>query len=518
MKKKYFIDYISPIIIFFSFIHFFGCQSYNLIREAKVVSEFTRGMNDTTFMKIHLKNGDVYLLKNWEIDPEKKEIKGRGELYDFNRDLKTISDFNIAYDKIALIETNVLEESMISTWFTVLTVVHGAITVFCLTNPKMCFGSCPTFYAWDGDQMTLQAEGFSSSIARSLEAKDIDHLYSTKPTGRDFELKVTNEAMETHVIRYINLLAGKHNEGNRVHLTRQNEFYETSGSIPPSVVMSENGDVTVKFRYLNDEEYYSTADSNDLVKKEIIEIMFGQKPEGSSGLLLGFRQSLLTTYLFYQMIAYMGNSYGYFLSKIETGNDRIKELAETTFTVLGGIEVYILDKSNEWIKVEVLNETGPIARNLQLIKLPENVNNPIKIKLIMTKGMWRLDHCSLTSIIKEVEPIRLMPTLVSKNEICDDNVRELLLDSSKTFTTLPGDSYSIFFTIPEDYSNYDYFVETQGYYYEWMRDAWLKEENLDKVTLLFTNPKKFLKEVAVEFKKIEYTMDKTFWRSKYENK
>ncbi len=63
------------------------------------------------------------------------------------------------------------------------------LSVFCLANPKACFGSCPTFYAWNGKDMKLMAEGFSSSILRSYEKSDIDMLYWSKTRGKDQSVK-----------------------------------------------------------------------------------------------------------------------------------------------------------------------------------------------------------------------------------------------------------------------------------------------------------------------------------------
>ncbi len=54
-----------------------------------------------------------------------------------------------------------------------------AVTAYCIANPKACFGSCPTFYLEDEggrEPERPQAEGFSESIARVLEARDIDAL------------------------------------------------------------------------------------------------------------------------------------------------------------------------------------------------------------------------------------------------------------------------------------------------------------------------------------------------------
>ncbi len=75
--------------------------------------------------------------------------------------------------------------------------ISVAMTIYCITNPKACFGSCPTYYAdVDGEPM-LQAEGFSASVAPALERDDIDALFRTRPTGERFEL-TDDSATLTH--------------------------------------------------------------------------------------------------------------------------------------------------------------------------------------------------------------------------------------------------------------------------------------------------------------------------------
>jgi hypothetical protein len=93
------------------------------------------------------------------------------------------------------------------------------MTAVCAANPKTCFGSCPTFYVSDGKHAMLQAEGFSSSIAPSLEARDVDALYRVHPSGREFIVTMKNEALETHFVRRVRLLAAKRPVGGRVLAT-----------------------------------------------------------------------------------------------------------------------------------------------------------------------------------------------------------------------------------------------------------------------------------------------------------
>ncbi|MFH1526803.1 MAG: hypothetical protein ABIG69_09155 [Bacteroidota bacterium] len=456
-------------VLLFSFLCsflFFGCESYILHREIKKINEISSSLSNEYYLKIHTLSGKIYLMNNWVIDDEKQEVHGKGGLYNINRELEATDTFAISYDQVVLAETNRLDNSTIAGGLTFLTVISAGLSGYCLINPKACFGSCPTFYAWDGQKMELQAEGFSASIARALEAKDIDHLYSAKPECEDFQIRVTNEALETHFIREVNLLAAKHGENNRTYLTSSMEYFETSGEFLPVAAQSESGDILNKIKFINDDEYYSLTDSSDLAEKEELFLTFDDLPAGNKGLLIGFRQTLLTTYLFYQAIAYMGNSYSYILSMIETGDSGIQNTVSEFFTNLGGIEVYALDKNKRWIKVEEIFETGPIARNLMMVKLPDEISYPVNLKLVMAKGMWRIDYSALTSIIKAVQPVRLAPVAVYNDGTLDEGAKNSLLDSSKTLLTLPGDEYEIHYILPDDYSNYGYFLETQGYYYE----------------------------------------------------
>lgn len=80
-------------------------------------------------------------------------------------------------------------------------------TALCLANTKACFGSCPTFYASDGERLALQGEGFSSAVARTLEQTDVDTLYTARPAGRELALTMTNDALETHFVRSVRVLS-----------------------------------------------------------------------------------------------------------------------------------------------------------------------------------------------------------------------------------------------------------------------------------------------------------------------
>ena len=113
----------------------------------------------------------IKLKKSLQDDPEMLELR-EVIAYDnnvsFNRELKYSGKVSFSFDSIAILETNTKitnpEQGRI-TALTILTGVDVLVGLFCLTNPKACFGSCPTFYLNELDDFHhADAEGFSNAI------------------------------------------------------------------------------------------------------------------------------------------------------------------------------------------------------------------------------------------------------------------------------------------------------------------------------------------------------------------
>jgi hypothetical protein len=224
---------------------------------------------------------------------------------------------------------------------------------------------------------------------------------------------------------------------------------------------------------------------------------------------------LLSTYLFYQALAYMGRSAGSWLAALERQDASTRERSRGINRVLGGIEVLVQDENGAWITAGQTNETGPLAIDTRLVPLPRLHSGPAKIRLRLTRGHWRLDYVALARLDERVAPMRLRPVKVYRGEVVDENAKKLLLDSASVLTTLPGDEYKFVYRLPEDFSRYELFLESRGYYLEWMREEWLKEENPARAAMMFLNPKGALRAMAPEFKKVEAEMEKMFWSSRY---
>ena len=479
-----------------------------------------KNQKDTNqYLKAHMNDGSLYFLDRWFSFDSTNRIKAKGSYYDQNRKLIASSAdtlFTIDLANVALFESNsvtglggkIAGQTLFMTPMVIL-------TIYCAINPKACFGSCPTFYAWDGTKMRLMAEGFSSSIARAFEKSDIDMLHSTVINSQEYKIQLTNEALETHAIKFADLLVFPRNEDERIFATPSGIFYSSHKILQPFSCTAPEGDCIAKVRTLDQSERFSTSDPTDITSKETVNVTFRNVPHGKLGLIIGSRQTLLTTFLFYQGMAHAGSKMPYYLAQVESGNAVMQRHMTKLWDLLGGIDILVQNNKGKWEKAGELDEMGPIAGDLQLVTLPAISGDEVNIQLRMTKGLWRLDQIALIQIDREVHPIRIKPVRVMKDSIEDEIAKNLLVDTTKYLVTFPGDRYILVYELPDNKRNYELFLYTRGYYLEWMRENWIKEENNFKMMVMFAFPKYYLKMMAPEFKKVEPGMEESFWGSRY---
>jgi hypothetical protein len=151
------------------------------------------------YLKAHLINGGIYILRDtWEVDSNEVILSGNGILYDYNRNKIFEGQISIPIDSVAIFETNQkvdVHKSARIAALTIIAVADVTLGVICFTNPKACFGSCPSFYINEKSKIHYaDAEGFSNAISPSLECFDIDALNNHPITGNVFSLTMKNEA------------------------------------------------------------------------------------------------------------------------------------------------------------------------------------------------------------------------------------------------------------------------------------------------------------------------------------
>ena len=412
--------------------------------------------------------------------------------------------FTVALDEVALLETNVLQRSPSAAALAVITGVSVAMTAFCIANPKACFGSCPTFYVSDGREAVLQAEGFSSSVAPSLEARDIDALYRVNPVGREFIVTMKNEALETHVVRHVRLLAAKRPAGGRVLATVDGEFREATALHAVEACRADEGDCSAKVRAFDSNERFSTTDAADLASREVIELRL-PATDAPRGLVIASRQTLASTYLFYQSLAWLGRSASATLAALERDDRTVGSALMRLRDAVGGIEVLAETAAGSWISAGEVREMGPLAADVVVVPLPVDATGRIRLRL--ARGHWRIDYLASARLGARVEPFGIEPRSVT-------GARRFQPATVRS-SPCPATSTRIRSSCPPIPGATSFFLESQGYYLEWMRDEWLREENPARAAQLILNPEQLLRDVAPEFKKQEARMEALFWGSRY---
>ena len=469
------------------------------------------------FLKAHLRNGYVYVLQSWSWNDSSGAVTGFGTLFDADRHgVGPPTAVRLPRDSVALFETNVSHVSGASIALAVMTGVTAAVAIACAANPKACFGSCPTLYAPDSSgNLLLQAEGFSASIAPALEAVDLDALYRARPASREFSLRLTNEALETHVIRYADLLAAPRPPNGRVFAVPGGGFRQATTLTPPSLCSAAEGDCRAAVAAFDARERFTPSDSNDLGARETIDLEFDHPPAGPLGLVVTARQSLMTTFLIYQALAYMGTDAGHWLASLPATTPDSARAESILGRLLGRIEVLVPDDVGGWRQVGETGETGPIAADTKIVPLPRPTAAPVRVRLRLTRGLWRLDWLALASFGDSVTPIRLAPHNVRRGTTSDSAALRALTLRRDPLTTLPGDALDLDYRLPEHPESFELFVETRGYYLEWMRREWMAETNPRAAARLLFDPGGMLRELAHPYKRQEATADSLFWNSRY---
>jgi hypothetical protein len=187
---------------------------------------------------------------------------------------------------------------------------------------------------------------------------------------------------------------------------------------------------------------------------------------------------------------------------------------------LGGIDVFLWsDEKKEWLFQQSFSETGPIAINKQLVRFRDAANGKeVKVKLVMNRGLWRIDFAGLTDILERVRPAELFPVSVYNKGRLDVAALGQLNSPDEYLLSMPGSEYRLEFRLPPHEGGLELFLRSEGYYLEWMRAHWIKDKDLLKLKAMVDYPSYYLRSEAKDFKKYEAMMEQEFWGSRIDTK
>lgn len=487
-----------------------GCAGLKKVDRRLVPPDQVETLDDTApFLKVYMPDGTLYVLKSWTVFEDRRVVHGTGVRHDPARSVAVRGEFTVPIDSVTLFETNTTEVSEAIIPMAVMTGVSVAMTVVCVTNPKACFGSCPTFYV-EGATGPPSAEGFSSSVAPWLEATDQDALRDIHPTRRRLEITMRNEALETHVVRRVDLVVAPRPPGGRVVQDLGGTLWQAFGAMTPGRCVAREGDVTALLSALDGRERTSEADSTDLGARETIDVVFDRAPAGRCGLVVALRQSLLPTFLLYQTLSDMGRAAGDWFTVLSKNSAPPPPVA-----AMAHVDVLVPSAGGGWRLAGRAGEHGPLATEVHVVPLPPAPGGIRRVRLDLTRGAWRIDQVALVALGDTVAGEVIPPDAVMSRGARDDDALSRLWDDRNVLTTMPGDAYTLVYELPDHPERHEVFLRSRGYYLEWMRREWLADENPLRVGQMLFATSSALRRLAPAYKKVEPTMESIFWRSKY---
>lgn len=476
--------------------------------------------------KIFLDDGTVALFQTGYIVTD-TSIKGTAELFGLNGKNYKSQTIEIQLDKIIAITSYDHQTSSSAGIASFLLTVTGPpitmIATYCLVCPKCCFGSCPTVYVPKADKMELKAELFSHCISAKLEDNDLDLLVDGVEKNPNWPLKITNEALETHYINRLNLQAVFHQPDTKVIPDNLNGIISFGSENQPERVINSKGcDVTAQVSYTDNQNYRTDTDITKQMAKSFkpdnlqvkVKVPAGAK---EAKLKLTYRNTLLSTYLFYEVVlASQGLDAVSWQNRMNTDTKYAADF-KRIYDLFSGISVAKQENDN-WQTIGRLPDAGPLTFKECGIRIPLTANqDSLELKLEFVPDNFFIDQISFDfSNDETLEVVDLQPEKVKNvnGVVQPEIISQISIDDEQYLITEPGDSYDFYYNMPVRAGlKTAIFASSKGYYNEWVRGKWIREDNSNYSFNLY-RPDQIFAQLSNGWLKNRELMEDTFFNTK----
>jgi hypothetical protein len=358
--------------------------------------------------------------------------------------------------------------------------------IYCIACPKCCFGSCPTVYTYDGENYNLEAELFSECISRQLENNDID-LLRQDVKDNILNLKITNEALETHYINKFDLLIAEHPKGTEVYPTIDDSIILISDPISSQMIKNKDEDDITKLLIYDDGEYYrSGVEKVAELRKgptfDFVDIKIPYTKNSSIKMIIKYRNTLLSTTLLYDVVIGSQGAAGLEWTNRMNNDADYAEQFKMIYEAFSGIKLKVLN-NGKWINLGCFKDAGPLNWKYLAADVTLNQFSGQSIRLEFVPDNFMIDYIAFDTTQSQL--VELETKLIYPSEILDGNgdlVSEALgfieKDDKDYLRTEPGDSYNLTYFIPsKEKTTQTAFILSKGFYNEWIRGSWIEEGN-----------------------------------------
>jgi len=435
-------------------------------------------------------------------------IIGTGLAYPLLDDTHSTVRHWVPLDSVVGVET--FEGKLLMAQSVTLSIAASALTgVATIALLKAIFGSCPTVYSDTGSGAVLQAEGFSYAIAPLLENRDVDPLNVRVDADDKIRLELRNEALETHYINHIELLAVRHAKDDVVIPDQGGKLVMVG---PASALVSARDragrDVRAELASADSQLFASApatvnaAHAGDL--DDWLDLEANDLPAGDSvAVVLRLRNSLLNTVLLYDGILGGRDAADWMTGGLQNIGTALDVARWYTRTMGMHATVDGVPLSGPTAKEHArLSDVGPIAFRDVAIMLPRTERNAkrVRVRLRFVADQWRIDRAVIAGrIARPTQTTVHLTRVVVPNParggpaVADTAALHALADADDRYLqTQPGQRMTLEFAAPSHASSepdprarsrstpvndstISYLIAWQGWYREWIRGSWLAD-------------------------------------------
>ncbi|MFH5831735.1 hypothetical protein [Halalkalibaculum sp. DA384] len=407
--------------------------------------------------------------------------------------------------------------------------IMAPLSVYCLSCPKCCFGSCPTVYTTDGNKYELEAELFSYNLSRFFQEVDFDRLTQKPQTDGRFTIRLTNEALETHYINQFKLQAVHHPSNTTAYPTPEGRVALVKDHIlPVEVINSDGQDIQAMVRK-QDTTWFTGVSSRfdqaeNSLSRDWIDLKL-QVPETANKvtLVLNVRNTLLSTVLFYDVVLASQGVKALEWTRRLNSDSLYAAFYHAAYSAFSGMDVKIKQKGTNseavWKTVSSFGDVGPLAWKQQAIELPvyHDENGTMSVRLEWFPDNFMIDFIGYDIGYNEMGKVETVYPDSVANYSADLNpyvLEHLESTDSDYLVAYPGDANYFYYHIPQkqEFAT-TLFLQSSGYYTEWLRGNWISHKATDYTFNLF-QPEETLEQLKRSWRRDQELLERTFFETK----